>query len=159
MKINVVIEVPENWEQRLDMQPWVEKEIKEDRWSWNYPKPDLEQTALYRLARQTLHLAFVWNDHNFNHPRDAAVSLCNDLGIKSFTDANNWLESLPKVEAKKPVENPSEWRVSVTACGQVTLIESCFEHDECLRLTGDYGSYEEKIKRAELLCEKLNKGG
>lgn len=35
MKINVVIKVPDNWENRLDMQQIIEREIAEDRWSWN----------------------------------------------------------------------------------------------------------------------------
>jgi hypothetical protein len=36
MLINVVVEVPDNFEQRLDMQSTIEAEIKADRWSWNY---------------------------------------------------------------------------------------------------------------------------
>lgn len=36
-KINVTVEVPENWEQRLDMQWVLEREIHADRWSWNWP--------------------------------------------------------------------------------------------------------------------------
>lgn len=37
-KMNVVIDVPENWENRLDMQWVVEREIQADRWGWSWPK-------------------------------------------------------------------------------------------------------------------------
>lgn len=33
----VTVHVPENWEQRLDMQWVLEREIQADRWSWNWP--------------------------------------------------------------------------------------------------------------------------
>lgn len=35
IKISLGIEVPENWENRLDMQFVVENEIRADRWSWS----------------------------------------------------------------------------------------------------------------------------
>ena len=35
-KINVVIEVPDNWETSLAMQPHVEAQIKADRWWWQW---------------------------------------------------------------------------------------------------------------------------
>jgi hypothetical protein len=34
MKIYVQIDVPDDWEKRLDMQQTVEREIKADRWAW-----------------------------------------------------------------------------------------------------------------------------
>lgn len=40
-KLLVTIEVPENWENRGDMQWCIEREINADRWSWSWPKPDL----------------------------------------------------------------------------------------------------------------------
>lgn len=36
-KLCITIEVPEDWENRLDMQWLVEREINADRWSWNWP--------------------------------------------------------------------------------------------------------------------------
>lgn len=35
--ILIEIEVPEDWEKRLDMQWVVEREINADRWKWKYP--------------------------------------------------------------------------------------------------------------------------
>lgn len=35
MKIFVQIEVPDDFDQRLDVQPLIEQEIKADRWSWH----------------------------------------------------------------------------------------------------------------------------
>ncbi len=37
--IHVVIAVPENWEDRLDMQDIIEEEIKSDRWLWQWAEP------------------------------------------------------------------------------------------------------------------------
>jgi hypothetical protein len=45
-KIVVTIEVPEDWEQRLDMQWCIEREIHADRWSWNWPEPKLPLGAI-----------------------------------------------------------------------------------------------------------------
>jgi hypothetical protein len=41
MKIYVALEVPDNFESSLSMQPIIEEEIKADRWSWHtsIPKP------------------------------------------------------------------------------------------------------------------------
>lgn len=36
IKINVTVEVPENWSNRLDMQSILENEIHADRWSWDF---------------------------------------------------------------------------------------------------------------------------
>lgn len=38
VKIHVTVEVPSDWEQRLDMQWVLEREIHADRWSWNWPQ-------------------------------------------------------------------------------------------------------------------------
>lgn len=35
MKIYIEIDVPGNWADRLDMQPYIEKEVAADRWSWH----------------------------------------------------------------------------------------------------------------------------
>lgn len=48
IKINVQIEVPANWEQRLDQQPIIEQQIKEDKWSWNFVP---ERTTPIQLER------------------------------------------------------------------------------------------------------------
>jgi hypothetical protein len=37
-KILVTVEVPANWESRMDMQWVLEREIHADRWSWTWPK-------------------------------------------------------------------------------------------------------------------------
>ena len=37
-KIHVTVEVPSDWERRLDMQWVLEREIHADRWSWNWPQ-------------------------------------------------------------------------------------------------------------------------
>jgi hypothetical protein len=36
-KMLVTVEVPANWENRLDMQWVLEREIHADRWSWKWP--------------------------------------------------------------------------------------------------------------------------
>jgi len=46
MPINVVIDVPTNWESRLDMQWIIEREIKADRWSWRWPSAEPERVPL-----------------------------------------------------------------------------------------------------------------
>lgn len=43
-KLLVTIEVPANWEDRLDMQWVVEREIHSDRWSWSWA-PDSTPNA------------------------------------------------------------------------------------------------------------------
>ena len=37
-KMIVTVEVPEDWEHRLDMQWVLEREIHADRWSWSWPE-------------------------------------------------------------------------------------------------------------------------
>jgi len=47
---------------------------------------------LYELARRTLHIAYVWNDHNFPHPKSLCRATAEEYGFTSFDDANNFLE-------------------------------------------------------------------
>jgi hypothetical protein len=51
MQINIVVEVPDNWEQRLDMQPTIEAEIAADRWAWNYVEDGSFGAALQHLKK------------------------------------------------------------------------------------------------------------
>lgn len=37
-KIIITVEVPEDWEERLDMQWVLEREIHADRWAWSWPE-------------------------------------------------------------------------------------------------------------------------
>lgn len=45
------------------------------------------------LARGLLWLAFVWNDHNFEAAHKEARRIAERAGIRSFEDANAWLEA------------------------------------------------------------------
>jgi hypothetical protein len=54
MKVYIEIEVPDNWAQRLDMQPHIEREIAADRWAWR-PIPDLR--TLRTLMRSAINAA------------------------------------------------------------------------------------------------------
>lgn len=47
------------------------------------------------LARGLLWLAFVWNDHNFEAAHKEARRIAERAGIRSFEDANAWLEAAP----------------------------------------------------------------
>lgn len=49
IKINIQIEVPDNWEQRLDQQPYIEQQIKEDKWSWNFVPRKTSPEELERI--------------------------------------------------------------------------------------------------------------
>lgn len=49
IKINIQIEVPANWEQRLDHQPLIEQQIKADKWSWNFVPERTSATELERI--------------------------------------------------------------------------------------------------------------
>ena len=75
MKINVVIEVPDNWEQRLDMQPWIENEIKEDRWSWNYAEMADSPLATWKVTKSQSNKVFIASDDFTN---DEALMLTGD---------------------------------------------------------------------------------
>lgn len=51
IKIHVGVDVPSNWENRLDMQYVVENEIRADRWSWNFV-PEITKQALELLDKR-----------------------------------------------------------------------------------------------------------
>ena len=42
-KIQVTVEVPADWESRLDMQWVLEREIHADRWSWDWPRSEPQE--------------------------------------------------------------------------------------------------------------------
>ena len=49
---------------------------------------------LIPMARRALHIAFVWNDHNYPSCRNMALDTAEEYGIKSFEDANTVLKSV-----------------------------------------------------------------
>ena len=53
------------------------------------------QSVQANLARGLLWLAFVWNDHNFEAAHKEARRIAERAGIRSFEDANAWLEAAP----------------------------------------------------------------
>lgn len=55
------------------------------------PAPCTE--AVYAMARKLLWIAYVWNDHNFDHPHKIARKLAQEFGIGSFDQANGWLDA------------------------------------------------------------------
>jgi len=69
MKINISVEVPDNWKDRFDMQPYIEAEIKADRWSWNYIKSEnsapIEEVRLW-FARGKYTLLDIIHVQNIN---------------------------------------------------------------------------------------------
>jgi len=58
------------------------------------PAPKITNEALVQLARRCLWLAYVWNDHNFDAAHACARKTAEDVGIKSFEEANTWLQAL-----------------------------------------------------------------
>ena len=50
---------------------------------------------LYALAKRTLWTAYVWNDHNFEHPHKITRETCATADIKTFNEANEFLTNLP----------------------------------------------------------------
>lgn len=58
------------------------------------PAPKITNEALVKLARRCLWLAYVWNDHNFDAAHTCARKTAQDVGIKSFDEANTWLQAL-----------------------------------------------------------------
>jgi len=52
---------------------------------------DGDQEKLIALARRCLHLAYVWNDHNFPEAHIEAREQAQRLGINSFEAANEFL--------------------------------------------------------------------
>lgn len=47
-KMIVTVEVPADWESRLDMQWVLEREIHADRWAWNWPETTPAKTPPHR---------------------------------------------------------------------------------------------------------------
>lgn len=58
--------------------------------------------AVYALARKLLWVAYVWNDHNFDHPYKIARKLAAEFGIESFDQANAWLTEQAKLIDASP---------------------------------------------------------
>jgi len=58
--------------------------------------------AVYALARKLLWIAYVWNDHNFDHPYQIARKLAQEFGIESFDQANAWLTEQAKLIDASP---------------------------------------------------------
>ncbi len=58
--------------------------------------------AVYALARKLLWIAYVWNDHNFDHPYKIARALAQEFGIESFDQANAWLDEQAKLIDASP---------------------------------------------------------
>lgn len=62
--------------------------------------------SVYDLARRCLHIAFNWNDHNFPPAHHMARAEAERYGIKSFDDANAWLENPVEWPVKNPLPLP-----------------------------------------------------
>lgn len=58
--------------------------------------------AMCTLARKLLWVAYVWNDHNFEHPYKIARKLAQEFGIESFDQANAWLDEQAKLIDARP---------------------------------------------------------
>lgn len=63
--------------------------------------------AVYALARKLLWIAYVWNDHNFDHPYQIARKLAQEFGIESFDQANAWLTEQAKLIDASPKGHPT----------------------------------------------------
>jgi hypothetical protein len=59
-----------------------------------------------KLARRTLWLAFVWNDHNFDAAHIEARNACKLCGINSFDEANEFIESMESALAASLGDKP-----------------------------------------------------
>ena len=53
---------------------------------------------LHMLARQTLKVAFAWNDHNYKHPLDLCKETCRAIGITSSEAADDFLDKLKETK-------------------------------------------------------------
>lgn len=53
----------------------------------------ISDKALIALARRTLWLAYVWNDHNFDAAHLYAKREAQQHGINSFDQAQAWLDA------------------------------------------------------------------
>ncbi|MDA3807405.1 MAG: hypothetical protein PF440_05745 [Thiomicrorhabdus sp.] len=49
MKILIELDVPDNFESSLDMQPTIEEEIRADRWSWDVKPSGSDTDLLHKL--------------------------------------------------------------------------------------------------------------
>lgn len=58
--------------------------------------------AVYVMARKLLWIAYVWNDHNFDHPYKVAREMAQEFGIESFDQANAWLTEQAKLIDASP---------------------------------------------------------
>ena len=57
-----------------------------------------QKKHLEGLARRTLWIAYVWNDHNFDDDiRKYARETAEECGIKSIEDANTFLTEFSKL--------------------------------------------------------------
>lgn len=54
---------------------------------------DVPDSTTYALARRTLHLAYAWNDHNFDAAHLLARQTAEEVGIHSAEEAEAWLEA------------------------------------------------------------------
>ena len=52
-------------------------------------------SKLIKLAIRSLHIAHVWNDHNFKGAHLMALDTSIKIGIKNFDEANDFLSLLP----------------------------------------------------------------
>lgn len=97
--------------------------------------PVLDESVLLKLARRTLWIAYVWNDHNFEAAHEVARETCEAVGIKSFDDANRYLESLPAAQAA-PAEQRDVWAKWIVQRGRGLPDHACVEcapHSEILK--------------------------
>lgn len=72
------------------------------------PVSALSDETLLKLALRTLWIAYVWNDHNFGPAHKEARKTCQNAGIKTFDQANAWIESKLALLAASPTVSPVE---------------------------------------------------
>jgi hypothetical protein len=68
-KIAITISVPANWEERMDMQYIVEREISADRWLWNWPSETTNEIDRLRARVAELEAERVEPLRNADTPR------------------------------------------------------------------------------------------
>ena len=65
--------------------------------------------SLYDLARRCLHIAFVWNDHNFrDSPKEMARKEAAKYGIADMEAANAWLDNPDEWPVVRPIPTPAD---------------------------------------------------
>ena len=70
-------------------------------------KPVCGEGGLLQLARTTLWIAYVWNDHNFEHCYKYAREAAEELGINNLDEVNEFIsQALTPQETCK--ENPTQ---------------------------------------------------